>query len=340
MADQQVSQADGLAASLRGFVSAHRGEKPYQWHLPYGDLVLLERLGPSAAGAAPAIIELGRFVAKAEYRAADRRAEALERVLRALKTVRASAELVVPFVSELLNGSAQKAAEQEPADAAVVRACFDCLAAFGRGDQTAVAALTKWSSEPRPYRDMAKSLLSNWGLMEGPPLPVFSPPPVLTLAQKEERVRECIETIRRFLERHGKELPPTAGLPSSALDELGRLGTIAAPAQSMLVELANMTGHYSIQVRANGSNAYAGQDLLALGRVVRALGEIGASPVRAIPWLQSRIDSIRAAMASGPPLEFWSTEDKYDREECLRSAMKMLVDETDRAARGPASRSV
>jgi hypothetical protein len=338
MVGQHAPQVDALAASLRSFVSAHRGEKPYQWRLPYGDLVLLERLGASASGAAPAIIELGRFVAQAEYRAADRRAEALERVLATLKSVRASADLVVPFVSELLDGSAPEAAVREAADVSVTRACFDCLASFSRNDPKAVAALTRWSAAPRPYREMAKSLLITWGLMEAPPRPVFSPPPALTLAQKEERVRECIETVRRFIEIHGEELPPSAGLPSSALDELGRLGSIAAPAQATLVELANMTGHYSIQVRADGGNAYAGQDLLALGRVVRALGEIGANPLRAIPWLQSRIDATRAAIASAPPLAFWSTEDKYDREESLRSAMQLLVDETDRAARGSRSR--
>ena len=328
---------DALAASLRSFVSAHRGEKPYQWRLPYGDLVLLERLGPSASGAAPAIVELGQFVAQAEYRAADRRAEALERVLATLKAIQASADLAVPFLRELLDGTAQETAGHEPADATVTRACFDCLASFSRKDPAAVAALTKWASEKKPYREQAKSLLISWGVIAGPPLPVFSPPPILTRAQKEARVTECIETIQRFIERHGKELPPTAGLPASTLDELERLGSIAAPAQSILVELANMTNHYSIQVRADGSNGYAGQDLLALGRVVRTLGEIGANPLRAIPWLQSRVDSIRAAMASAPPLEFWSTEDKYDREECLRSAMRLLVDETHRTARGSAS---
>lgn len=338
MVDPGASKVDALAASLRSFVTAHRGEKPYQWRLPYGDLILLERLGPSASKAAQAILELGRLVAYAEYRAADRRAEALERVLATLKAVRASADLVVPFVSELLDGKAQDAAAHEPADASVTRACFDCLASYSRNDQAAVVALTTWSSEPRRYREMAKSLLIRWGVIEGPPLPVFAPPPVLSRAQKEARVTECIETLRRFIERHGNELPPTAGLPSSTLDELERLGSIAAPAQSTLVELANMTNHYSIQVRADGSNGYAGQDLLALARVVRALREIGASPLRAIPWLQSRVDSIRAAQASAPPLAFWSTEDKYDREECLRSAMQLLVDETDRVGRGSASR--
>lgn len=338
MAGQHAPQVGALAASLRSFVSAHRGEKPYQWRLPYGDLVLLERLGASASEAASAIIELGRFVAQADYRTADRRAEALERVLTTLKSVRASADLVVPFVCELLDGSPKEAGLSEEIDVAVRRACFDCLALFSRDDQTAVAALTRWAAAPGPYREMAKSLLITWGLMAAPPRPVFSPPPALTLAQKEERVRECIDTIRRFIERHGKQLPPTAGLPSSALDELGQLGAIAAPAESTLVELASMTGHYSIQVRADGGNAYAGQDLQALSRVVRALGEIGANPLRAIPWLQGRVDATRAAIASAPPLAFWSTEDKYDREESLRSAMQLLVDETDRAARGSRSR--
>jgi len=337
MIDGHAAKVDALAASLRSFVTAHRGEKPYQWRLPYGDLVLLDRFGASASGAVPAIIELGRFVAQADYRAADRRAEALERVLTTLKAVRASAALVIPFVSELLDGSAQEASAQEPADAAVTRACLDCVAALGRGDPAAVAVLTKWSSAPKPYQGLAKSILINWGLMDGPPLPVFSPPPELTLAQKETRVRECIDTIQRFIDRHGKELPPAAQMPSSALIELGRLGSTAAPAQSVLVDLARMTDHYSIQVHPSGGNAYAGQDLLALSRVVRVLGEIGANPMHAIPWLQNRIDSIRAAIASAPPLEFWSTDDKYDREESLRSAMQLLVDETDRAARGPAS---
>lgn len=338
MADPHASKVDALAASLRGFVAAHRGEKPYQWRLPYGDLVLLERIGPGASGAAPAIIELGRFVAEADYRAADRRAEALERVLATLKAIRASTECVVPFVRELLEGTARDSAGYEPADGTVIRACFDCLRSFSRKDQAAVAALTRWSSLPSPYQGMATSLLTTWGLIEGPPLPVYSPPPVLTQAQKEARVRECVETLRRFVERYGKELPPSAALPSSILDELGRLGSVAAPAQSTLVELANMTDHYSIQTHADGSNAYAGQDLVALSQVVRALGEIGANPLRAIPWLQGRVDATRAALANALPLQFWSTEDKYDREESLRSAMKLLLEETDRAGRGSAPR--
>ncbi len=340
MADQSAATVDSLAASLRSFVSAHRGEKPYQWRLPYGDLVLLDRFGPLASEAAAAIIELGRFVAKADYRAPGRRAEALERVLATLKTVRASAELVVPFVIELLSGPPPESASHETADADVERACFDCLSSFGKDDPSVVAVLSKWSSAPGPFRDRAKSILRSWGLLAGPPPPVFTPPPPLTLEQKEAKVRECIETIRRFIDRHGTELPPSAALPSATLEELGRLGSVAAPAQSTLAELANMTSHYSIQVRSSGGNAYAGQDLLALALVVRALGEIGANPFRVIPWLPSRIDSIRASMASAPPLEFWSTDDKYDREESLRSAMQLLVDETDRAARGRASSSV
>jgi hypothetical protein len=340
MAGQQASKVDALAASLRSFVAAHRGEKPYQWRLPYGELVLLERLGPAASAAGPAIIELGRFVAQADYRAADRRAEALERVLATLKTVQARGEPVVAFVSELLAGAEGPTSVHEPADAAIARAGFDCLAALGRGDAAAVAALTKWSTEPGPYRGRATSLLVTWGLVEGPPLPVYSPPPALTPAQREARVRACIETLRHFIDRHGDALPPGVDLPATALDELGRLGAIAAAAQPTLVELARVTDHYSIQVRDDGSNAYAGQDLLALSRVVRVLGEIGANPLRAIPWLQGRVDSIRAAIASAPPLAFWSTDDRYDREESLRSAMQRLVDETDRAARGATSRSL
>ncbi len=333
MADEHVAKVDALATALRSFVHAHRGEKPYQWRLPYGDLVLLERLGPAAAAAAPAIVELGRFVAQADYRAPDRRAEALERVLVVLKTVQASVALVIPFVSELLDG-APAGAGHDPADATVARACLSCISALGRGDPTAVAALKRWASEKRPYRGMAESILVSWGVVAGPPLPVLSPPVELTPAQKEARVRECIETIRRFIERHGKELPPTTGLPAAALDELGRLGRSAALAQPVLVELASMTDHYSIQIYANGSNAYAGQDLQALARVVRTLGEIGANPLRAIPWLERRLESIRATLASAPPLEFWSTDDRYDREESLRSAMQNLLDETDAAIRG------
>jgi hypothetical protein len=135
-----------------------------------------------------------------------------------------------------------------------------------------------------------------------------------------------IDELRAFLAAHRDERPPRASMPELALANLALYGKRAAAAVPVLLELAEFTYAYSFQVDREGRNRYDGQDLRALSSVVRTLGAIASDPERVIPFLKLHLEPNEKALREAPPLQFWSTIDKYDREEDLRFAMQELID--------------
>jgi len=292
-------------AELRAFISQNRGVPPYQWRLPYHALVAIEARAPQRDSTIAAVVELGRFVLAAAYRSSNERNDALARVFRTLEVICAS-DMLVDFAREALASTR---------DETIAHTCVATIANLGPDDARAVAAL-RAIDHPR-----AHATLRAW--FEPPPPP---PPPPPKKELDVARIPILIEELRAFIAAHRSERPPKTSLPDLALRNLALYGKRAAAAVPVLLELAEFTYAYSFQVDHEGRNRYDGQDLRELSSVVRTLGAIASDPERVIPLLKRHLEPNEKALREAPPLQFWSTIDKYDREEDLRFAMRELVD--------------
>jgi len=292
-------------------MAQNRGVPPYQWRLPYHALVAIESRASRPASTIGAVVELGRFVLAAAYRSSNERNEALARVFRTLEVICAS-DMLVDFAREALAST--------HADDMVAHTCIATIAKLGPADAIAVAALRAIDHPPSAV-ERARSTLRAWF---DPPPPPPPPPP-----KKELDVAQIpilIEELRAFIAAHRSERPPKTSLPDLALRNLALYGKRAAAAVPVLLELAEFTYAYSFQVDHEGRNRYDGQDLRELSSVVRTLGAIASDPERVIPLLKRHLEPNEKALREAPPLQFWSTIDKYDREEDLRFAMRELID--------------
>jgi hypothetical protein len=293
----------GPEAQIRAFIAQNRGVPPYQWRLPYHALIAIKAMpSEESADAIASVVELGRFVVSAAYRSNSEQNEALAWIFRTLEAKGACQE-ILDFAREAMQSEA------------LAQTCVAAIANLGRYNAAAVAALR---AIDHPH---AKTTLRIW--FEPPP-PAPPPPPKKELDVAQIPV--LIAELRAFLHAHDKERPPSASMPELELRNLALYGKRAATAVPVLLELAEFTSAYSFQVDRDGHNRYDGADLRALSSVVRTLGAIASDPERVIPLLKRHLEPNEKALRDAPPLQFWSTVDKYDREEDLRYAMQELVD--------------
>jgi hypothetical protein len=292
-------------AQLRAFIAQNRGVPPYQWRLPYHVLIAIDAMpAGERATVAPAVLDLGRFVLAADYRSVSEQNEALSRVFRTLDMSCAS-EALVDFAREAMKG-----------DETIAHTCVAAIARLGRDDAVAVAALRAI------YREDARAMLRAW--FDPPPPPPPPPPPKKELDVAQIAI--LVDKLRAFIAAHEDERPPKASMPEVELHDLALFGKRAVAAVPVLLELAEFTYAYSYQVDREGNNRYDGADLRALASVVRTLGAIGSDAERVVPLLRRHLEPNEKALREAPPLQFWSTIDKYDREEDLRFAMQELID--------------